>query len=298
MILVAGSTGMLGSEICRQLIAHQERVRALVRKSSAPEKVNLLKQWGASLAEGDLKDPASLAKACEGCETVISTVSTTISRQEGDNIQSVDHDGQLHLVRAAKEAGVKHFIFISFRHQHAPDTILTAAKRSTEKAIIASGMNYTILQASIFMEIWLSPALGFNYPEHKVRVYGDGKNRVSYISYKDVASFAAGSIGNPAALNRVIEVGGPEAISQLDAVKLFEQAAGQSFILEFIPQFALEQQMKEAPDPMDRVFAGIMLMYAQGDEIDNKTALAAIPVSLHSVNEYAAAVMKKEVQLS
>ena len=128
MILVAGSTGLLGSEICRQLTAQQKKVRALVRKTSAPEKIDALKQMGCSLTEGDFKDKASLAVACKDCDTVITTVSSTISHQEGDNIQTVDHDGNLSLVAAAKEAGVKHFIFISFRHQHAMDNPLTESQ--------------------------------------------------------------------------------------------------------------------------------------------------------------------------
>src|SRR6187402_664094 len=179
MILVAGSTGLLGSEICRQLAAQQKPVRALVRKTSSPEKVNALKQMGCDLTEGDFKDKTSLLKACKGCDVVISTVSSTLSRQEGDNIQTVDHYGNLNLIAAAKEAGVKHFIFISFRHQYAPENPLTEAKRSAEQAIKSSGMKYTILQASIFMEVWLSPALGFNYPEYAAQIPGDGNQLIS-----------------------------------------------------------------------------------------------------------------------
>jgi len=103
MILVAGSTGLLGSEICGQLTAQQKKVRALVRKTSAQEKINALKQMGCSLTEGDFKDKASLINACRGCDVVISTVSSTLSRQEGDNMQTVDHDGNLNLVTAAKK---------------------------------------------------------------------------------------------------------------------------------------------------------------------------------------------------
>ena len=128
MILVAGSTGLLGSEICRQLATQQKQVRAFVRKTSSPEKINALKQMGCRLAEGDFKDKTSLIDACTGCDTVITTVSSTLSRQEGDNIQTVDHDGNLNLIAAAKETGAKHFIFISFRHQYAPENPLTEAK--------------------------------------------------------------------------------------------------------------------------------------------------------------------------
>lgn len=65
MNLIAGATGMVGSEICRLLKAQGKPVRALVRKSSAPEKVAALRALGAEIVVGDLKDPASLAAACD-----------------------------------------------------------------------------------------------------------------------------------------------------------------------------------------------------------------------------------------
>ena len=294
MILVAGSTGLLGSEICRQLTVQQKKVRALVRKTSSPEKTDALKQMGCSLTDGDFKDRASLAVACKDCDTVITTVTSTISHQEGDNIQTVDHDGNLNLVAAAKEAGVKHFVFISGRFDMEIGLSLVTAKRATELAIINSGMNYTILRASFFMEIWLSPILGFNYPAHKAQVYGDGQSTVSYVSYKDVAAFAAGSVDNPEAFNSVIEVGGPKALSQLDVVKIFEQTSGVSFEVQCVSENVLKQQMNEAPDPLQRLFAGMMLMYTVGNAMDMTASLHKIPVELHSIKDYANAVLQKK----
>ena len=60
MVLIVGSTGLVGTEICRLLAEQKTPFRALVRHDSAPEKVELLKSLGAELVVGDLKDPASL----------------------------------------------------------------------------------------------------------------------------------------------------------------------------------------------------------------------------------------------
>lgn len=298
MILVAGSTGLLGSEICRQLTTQQKAVRALVRKTSAPQKTAALKKMGCTLIEGDFKNKISLTNACKGCDVVISTVSSTLSRQEGDDIQTVDHDGNLNLIAAAKEAGVKQFIFISFRHQNATQSPLTEAKRSAEEAIISSGMSYTILQASIFMEVWLSPALGFNYSAHTAQIPGDGNQPISFVSYKDVAAFAAASVDNPAAKNRVLEIGGPEAISPAKVVKAFEDISGHSFTVQYIPVAALQQQMKDATDALQKAFASLMLFYANGDAIDMKPVLEKMPVKLHSIKDYAHDVMLKETSVA
>jgi len=294
MILVAGSTGLLGGEICRQLTAQQKPVRALVRKTSSPEKVNALKQMGCGLTEGDFKDKTSLLNACRGCDVVISTVSSTLSRQEGDNIQTVDQEGNLNLVAAAKEAGVKQFIFISFRHKNATDNPLTAAKRSAEQAIISSGMTYTILQASFFMEVWLSPALGFNYPEHTAQIPGDGTNPISYVSLKDVATFAVASVDNTAVKNKILEIGGPEAISPAQVITEFEKIGRHRFVVNYIPVTALQQQADQATDYWQKIFSNVMIFYANGDAIDMRPVLEIIPLKLHSVKDYAKAVLKKE----
>ena len=95
MILVVGSTGILGSDICRRLTSQGKVVRGLVRSTSNPERVAALKGWGVETVLGDLRDPASLARACQGVDTVITTATTTISMQPGDSIPVTDQQGQL-----------------------------------------------------------------------------------------------------------------------------------------------------------------------------------------------------------
>src|SRR2546422_3538818 len=94
MILVVGATGSLGAEICRLLAQRGNPVRALVRGTSNPDRVAHLKSLGAELVRGDLKDRPSLDAPCRGASAVISTASSTMSRQEGDSIDSVDRQGQ------------------------------------------------------------------------------------------------------------------------------------------------------------------------------------------------------------
>lgn len=174
MVLVAGATGLVGGEVCRKLAERGERVRALVRTTSSVERIEALRATGAELCVGDLKDPESIVAACNGVDAVISTASSTLSRQAGDSIESVDGAGQLNLVNAAVSAKVKRFLFVSFHRN--PDLCfpLADAKSDVEKAI--SHLNFTVIQASWFMEVWLSPALGFDYANAKARIY-PGKPR-------------------------------------------------------------------------------------------------------------------------
>ena len=109
-----------------------------------------------------------------------------------------------------REAGVEQFVFVSFRNRENPSLQypLKVAKRAVEDHLMENGLTYTVLQASWFMEVWLSPALGFDFANAKAQIYGAGHNPISWISFADVAQFAVASLGNPAARNAIIELGG------------------------------------------------------------------------------------------
>ena len=286
MILVVGATGMLGGEICRVLAQRGKPVRAFVRGTSNPDRVARLRSIGAQQVRGDLKDRASVDAACRGASAAISTASSTVSRQEGDSIESVDRQGQLNLIDAAAAAGVKHFIMISFPHVEV-DFPLQSAKRAVEEHLQRSGMTYTILQPTFFTEVWLSPALGFDPPNAKAQIYGGGQNGISWISFRDVAQFAVAALDNPQAKNAVIELGGPEALCPLEVVHLAEQIMRKRFVVEHLPEDALRAQYGSATDPLQQSIAALMLYYARGDVIDMEGTLRAFPGQrLRSVREY------------
>ena len=286
IVLVAGATGFLGTEICRQLTAENKNVKGLVRDTSDPKKVAHLKELGVDTIEGDLKNKDSLENALRGVSAVISTVSSTLSRQEGDSIQTVDDEGQNNLIDAAITAGVSQFIYISFCAMPGEYPLQTA-KRKVEKHLVESGLNYTILQPTYFMDVWLSPALGFDYPNAKATIYGEGKSRISWIAIKDVASFAVASLDNPAARNKIIELGGPAALSPLEVVDIFEVNNGKKFELQFVPAEAMKAQRDGTEDPLGKSFAALMLGVANGSEINMKNTIDVFSIQLTSVNDYA-----------
>jgi uncharacterized protein YbjT (DUF2867 family) len=289
MILVAGATGLVGNAVCQELARRGEKVRALVRSTSAKEKLEALRSAGAELCVGDLKDPGSLASACRGVDAVISTASSTLSRQPGDSIESVDAAGQLNLVNAAKAANIARFVFVSFRPPRGFSFPLADAKRQVEEAIAT--LNFTIIQASWFMEVWLSPALGFDYPNRTARIYGPGTSPISWVSFRDVAEMCALALRSPAADRRMIEFGGPEALSPLEVVARFEKIGGRPFQLEHVPEQTLRAQFDGAADPMQKTFAGLMLGYLYGDAIDMAPVVDQFGIQLTSVDEYARGVL-------
>lgn len=280
-VLVAGATGFLGSEICRLLVSENYQVQGLVRKTSNPGKIEALHELGVKTVIGDLKEVELLPSLLAGVDAVISTVSSTISRQAGDSIETVDEEGQKNLINSAVAAGVKKFVYISFCDLPGQFPLQTA-KRKVEKHLEESGLRYAILQPSTFMEIWLSPALGFDFPNRKANIFGEGAGKISWIAVADVAASAVAALESDADLK--LPLGGPDALTQLDVVKMFESETGQKFELQFVPEEALKAQQSSAQDSLSESFAGLMLSVSKGDSLRRNEA--KLPVKLTSVNDY------------
>lgn len=282
MILVVGATGVLGGEVCRQVHEEGRAVRALVRSTAAPSALERLRSLAASIVPGDLKERSSLQAACRGVSAVISTATSTLSRQPGDSIHSVDREGQLSLVEAARAAGVKRFVYVSF----APIPVsfrLQDAKRTVERALMASGMDYTILRPVNFTEIWTSAHLGFDVQQGRVKIFGSGERPVGWVSLRDVARFARLCVELPSAKNRIFPMGGPDALSQLEVVQLSEQIAGRTLIREHVPEAVLADQVAAAPDPQHEAIAALMLSCARGYTVNDTSWMQADPTPPVSV---------------
>ena len=105
----------------------------------------------------------------------------------------------------------------SFRFAGARHIVpLGDAKSEIEKAV--TSLNFTVIQASWLMEVWLRPALGFDFANAAARIYGPGTNPISWVSFRDVAEICAVTLRHPAAGRKTIEFGGPEALSPLEVV--------------------------------------------------------------------------------
>jgi nucleoside-diphosphate-sugar epimerase len=118
------------------------------------------------------------------------------------------------------------------------------------------------------------------------KVYGKGTEKLRYVAVADVAEFAVQALKNPAARNATIPVGGPEEISQRDAVRIFEEAYGRKFNVIEVPEAALEAQWTTAQNPFDKTFAGLMLGLARGFDSGMKPPFEQFPMKMTSPRQY------------
>jgi uncharacterized protein YbjT (DUF2867 family) len=286
-VLVVGATGLLGGEICEKLVGRGHAVRALVRTTSSPERLRRLQSLGVELALGDLKDPGSLRRACTTEEAVVTTAIAFGSTQSGDSLETVDRDGQKSLVDAARREQVRRFVFISFSGNVEEAFQYRSEKRAVEGHLKESGLEYTILRPSFFMETWLDPAGDINVASGTAQVYGTGDQPVSWISRHDVADFAVLAVELPAASNRVLELGGPQPLSPLEVVHIFEAQTGRKFEVTHVPEAELKRLWAAARDPREESGPALCLHLAGGDVIPMSDLLREFPVRLTSVEQFA-----------
>jgi uncharacterized protein YbjT (DUF2867 family) len=226
MILVVGGTGMVGSMVAEQLLAQGRSVRILVRPGTDNA---ALSAAGAQPVLGDMKDPASLAAACDGVETVVTTANSA-SRGGEDTVETVDLAGNRALIDAAEQAGVRGFVFVSALGASADSPIpFLRAKAATEQRLRESALRWTVLAPTIFTQVWAGMVVGLPVQRNRpVKLIGSGTRRHSFISARDVAAFAVAVIGREEAVQQVLPLGGPEALTWPDVVRVYEKVLGRA----------------------------------------------------------------------
>ena len=244
MILVVGATGILGGMITQRLLSQGKDVRVLLRHDSPAGEMakqgmatspRTLVDAGARPVYGDLKDRASLDRACEGVETVITTANSAMRGGE-DTVETVDRQGNRSLIEAARAAGARQFIFTSFLGADPNSPVpLFRAKAETEALLGQSGMPYTVLAPNFFMENWIGMVVGLPLQAHQpVTLVGEGRRLHSLISVGDVAAFAVAAVGHPDAARQRLALGGPAPLSWRGIVGTFGRVLGQELPLQLV----------------------------------------------------------------
>ena len=232
MILIVGASGNLGGIVAQRLLAQSKAVRVMTRN---PASVAHLEQLGAEVVSGDLRNPASLRSACQGAEQVLASAHA-LNGKGDNNPHTVDDLGNRQLIDAAKAAGVKHFIFVSIKGASpASPLALFRIKYAVEEYLRASGLKYTILRPTAYMDLW-GQLIGLPILQQgKAMIFGRGDNPINFVAADDVATLICPALDDPRALNQAIEVCGPENLSTNQVAHVFESLAGRPAKKRYVP---------------------------------------------------------------
>lgn len=218
MILVTGANGYVGGYTLKQLQSSaaklgNEKVRGLVRDENRAAKVRAA---GAEPVFGDVTDIESLHKAMQGVDRVIHLAA--VNRDKGNStMERVNAQGTLNVVESAKAAGVRHIITLVGlgADSRKPYPLANTQGRGVE-AIIASGIAYTILEASVIFgpgDEFINTLAGLARIPPVMVVPGDGKTKFQPIAVQDVATCIVQSLWRPEVVNMRLQICGSDVIT-------------------------------------------------------------------------------------
>ena len=231
MILITGGTGNLGVELVPHLAARGVSTRIMTRdRDRARQRLGTAPQ----LVQGDARNAQTLAAALEGVDAVVSAM--TGFGPGGLGPKAVDYEANLNLISAAQAAGVRRFVLVSMNGA-APDhpMELMRMKFRAEEALRSSRLEWVIVRANAFMELWAGIAGDPIIKEGKATVFGRGDNPINFNSAKDVARFVELALFDPSLGRTILSVGGPENISFNELVGQFERATGRKAVVRHVP---------------------------------------------------------------
>jgi uncharacterized protein YbjT (DUF2867 family) len=248
-VLVFGASGQLGGAIIRELEQCGKHPIAFARSAASfsPEISAKIE-----IVEGDLSDFDSVQSACAKADRVIATASSIVPRKQ-DRFGVEDVGYYRNIVRACKESGIEHLIYISaFPSPYDERVPEFRIKREIEGLITESGVPYTIFQGAAFMDIYFAVmgsrivSEGVDQPTlHRgfwlTRLYsaltsglvekygiallpGNGQARQAFICVADVARVMVRALDIEDSRNRIEELGGPQALSWREVADIYASA--------------------------------------------------------------------------
>ncbi len=219
-ILVVGGTGTLGRQIVRNALDEGFDVKCLVRNF---QKAAFLREWGAQLVQANICGPKSLPPCFEDVTAVIDAAT---SRPQ-DSAYDVDWHGKVNLIKAALEAKVERYVFISIlnseKYPHVP---LMDIKHCTEKFLKESGINYTILRPCGFLQGLIGQYAIPVLEKQAIWVMGEAAP-IAYMNTQDIARFAVRALQVPETNKRSFPLAGSRAWGGYELVRLCERLSGE-----------------------------------------------------------------------
>jgi uncharacterized protein YbjT (DUF2867 family) len=274
MIVVTGASGTLGPLLVPLLVERGEPVRVVTRDPDAAGH----KLSGVELVGGDVTRVDDARRAVEGARVVVSAI-TGFASPAG--VQAVDVEGNRTLADAAAKAGVEQFVLLSVTQASADHPItMFRAKFAAEQAVRASGVGWTIIRPTAYLETWLGLIGGPLVAKGKTLVFGRGHNPINFVSALDVARFVDLAIADRSPLGTVVEVPGPENLTLDQLVKIIEAAWGRSGGVSHTPR-AVMRLLSIALRPINRMRAdqigAALVMDTRDMTINGRAVRAAYP---------------------
>ena len=240
---VTGATGQLGTLVVEELkkrISHDEIV-ALVR---SPEKASKL---GVETRKFDYSKPEGLTDAFKGIDRLLLISSNEIGQRAKQH---------LNVIEAAWKNGVKWIVYTSLLHADTSSLSLAAEHYATEKAIIESGIEYTILRNGWYTENYTNTIR--NAVDGGAYIGSASNGRISSATRADYAEAAAVAITDEQHKGKTYELAGDDSYTLYDLAAVISKQTGKKIPYKNLSEGEYIEALKsfDVPGPLAEAIAG------------------------------------------
>lgn len=227
---ITGAGGHMGSALLRYALGRTPASN-LVAITRNPAKLEEFSQHGVEVRAGDFNHPSELASALRGIERLVIIPTGDLA----PGVRTRQHTGA---IQAAVSAGVQHLTYVSsVSPRPDPNNALLDSHFATEQAVIASGVAWTLLRMSVYMDTLLDAARRAVASGSYAAVSGAP---AAYVTRDDIAAAAAGILCTPGHAGITYHATGPVSVTQEEIVELIGKASGKN--IAFSPMPAEQQR--------------------------------------------------------
>lgn len=223
-IVVAGATGNLGGRIARALRERGARVRALVRPSTAQDKIERLRDLGVAIASIDLNNDSQVTQACSGASCVVSAL---------QGLREVIVETQTVMLGAAIKAGVPRFIpsdySIDFTKIAPGENRNLDLRRDFHERLAKASISATTIFNGAFADMLTGQMPLILFKLRRVLYWGNSDQRMDFTTIDDTATFTASAALDPSA-PRILRIAGDQ-LSARELAGVASEVTGKKFRL-------------------------------------------------------------------
>jgi nucleoside-diphosphate-sugar epimerase len=223
-IVVAGATGNLGGRIARALRERGARVRALVRPSTAQDKIERLRDLGVAIASIDLNNDSQVTQACSGASCVVSAL---------QGLREVIVETQTVMLGAAIKAGVPRFIpsdySIDFTKIAPGENRNLDLRRDFHQRLAKASISATTIFNGAFADMLTGQMPLILFKLRRVLYWGNSDQRMDFTTIDDTATFTASAALDPSA-PRILRIAGDQ-LSARELAGVASEVTGKKFRL-------------------------------------------------------------------
>ncbi len=232
-ILVVGATGNIGLDVFNQLTAKDIHPLAAVRN---PDKAKTILGDKANLVPFDFKNPATYKPAFQGIKKLFLVRPPDIA-----DVKTFVRP----VIQAAKNAGVEHIVFLSLLGVENNPIV---PHYTIEKDLMTSGMSWTFLRASFFMQN-LSTTHRAEIRDENMLMMPAGHGKTSFIDGRDIAAVGVKALTESGHENKAYDLTGSEALDYFTAADLLTATLGRKITYRNPSIIAFARRMKAQGNP-------------------------------------------------